>query len=256
LVYSEEDPKWRDSLKKDDRLEIFTNEQQSANIVGWTTGRVLERTNDRLSILYDGQPEAAARSIFINSLEIQPYGSHTAGSEWRTALKVGDRIDCLDTSAVWYESTVLDVKKFEEGGGMSIQVGFRVYDAKGQKQDRDGKAFMGWGHTYDEWLSIYSLRVQPRGTLARLGIYTCRKSDDNDDKNLLEDNSDFLQNSLQKKEIYGILRPERSRSSAIVGLVTIFGEAGGFDSMFNRMNDPKKPLSFGKSLALICRTGI
>ena len=74
-----------------------------------------------------------------------------------------------------------------------------------------------------------SLRIAKHGTLSRIGEIQCLMSVGEDSKSILDDKSDLLLNSLPKKEIYGILRPDKSTSTFIVQLINIFGNNGGFD---------------------------
>lgn len=93
-----------------------------------------------------------------------PYGSKTPEYDWRLTINKGDIIDVCDTSNVWYNSTVLDVRATQgedDHDVREIHVGYRIYVENGDKFDVEGRKFVGWSSRYDEWLSATNPRVQP-----------------------------------------------------------------------------------------------
>ena len=75
-------------------------------------------------------------------------------------------IDCLDTEALWYRSTVLDTREERNESEPEIPpvkeafVAYRVYEEEGHKTDeRDGRKFTGWSHKYDAWLNVNSSSI-------------------------------------------------------------------------------------------------
>lgn len=60
--------------------------------------------------------------------------------------------------------------------------GFRVYQEGGTKSDERG-AFEGWSHRFDEWISVYSPKIQPLYSKTMKGLHE-EEIDDNFD-NLL-----------------------------------------------------------------------
>ena len=60
-----------------------------------------------------------------------PEGTFTDDMHWRYELKVGDIVDCLDSEAIWYRSTIIDERVTPNGAGKDIRelyIGYRVYD--------------------------------------------------------------------------------------------------------------------------------
>ena len=140
-----EEPGWRQRLKEGDKVDVLKSEKEPLLMVGWTTGIVMERKEELLVVAYDGETEALDKIFPILSDEIAPYGTHTGGKEWRTELKKGSQIDCIDSVGVWYPSTVIDVQTFVEGKAkrtvVKLFVGFRIYDESGSRKDEEHE----WG---------------------------------------------------------------------------------------------------------------
>ena len=65
----------------------------------------------------------------------QPFGGH-GNSAWRSDVRAGSRIDAQDSQGVWYEGVVEDTRGDE----------WRIH-------------YFGWPHTWDEWLSKDSPRL-------------------------------------------------------------------------------------------------
>ena len=240
----EDSPSWRTTLKPGDLLDIIKTETVPLQICGWSTGRILAIEGGKvLKISVDGEPaEEDAEKVPNDSRNIAPYGSRTGGNEWRLALKKGDIIDCLDTAATWYQSTVLDRKEDNKA-----LIGFRVYTKDGPKKDKEGNAYNGWSSTYDEWVDIFSIRIQRPGTIAKIGGIACKKSLDEEEKTKagIDDTSDVLVNSAVGKEVFCITRPDKVRSEVPISILNSFGKEDGFQKMLLRLNDKSKPIAYG-----------
>mmetsp|Transcript_23130 Transcript_23130/g.22600 ORF Transcript_23130/g.22600 Transcript_23130/m.22600 type:complete len:87 (-) Transcript_23130:746-1006(-) len=80
---------------------------------------------------------------------------------WREQLNPGELFDAMDSTKVWYTSTVLEkeIRKYGETEIPFIKVGFRMYIQEGNKIDQNGKKFFGWSDSFDEWMPLYSARV-------------------------------------------------------------------------------------------------
>jgi hypothetical protein len=77
-------------------------------------------------------------------------------------VKIGSLVDAHDKSN-WLKSTVLDMKEQVVAPGRTIlmaYIGYRVYVENGSKSDEKG-SFEGWSNRFDEWVSLYSPRIQP-----------------------------------------------------------------------------------------------
>ena len=109
------------------------------------------------------------RYNLMESLEIAPLGTYTNDYDWRFNIKVGDLIDCMDEEMEWLKSTVIRHEFYANGEGESIPlitVGFRTYEAEGNKCDEDdsNKKFYGWTSKCDRSYSVTDPRVQKFGT--------------------------------------------------------------------------------------------
>lgn len=71
---------------------------------------------------------------------------------WRASLLVGQELDALDTACKWYRATVLSVSSHERRGKE-----VRIH-------------YCGWPTTYDEWISLWSPRLAPLHTHAKLTV--------------------------------------------------------------------------------------
>lgn len=77
-------------------------------------------------------------------------------------MAVNSIIDAHDKS-VWNKSTILDIKESQINPNRVVKmayVGYRVYSENGSKQDEKGN-FEGWSSRFDEWIAVYSPRIQP-----------------------------------------------------------------------------------------------
>lgn len=63
---------------------------------------------------------------------------------------------------MWNKSTILEIVDQAVGAGRVAKmahVGFRIYQENGSKSDEKG-AYEGWSNRFDEWISIFSPRIQ------------------------------------------------------------------------------------------------
>jgi hypothetical protein len=72
-------------------------------------------------------------------------------------------IDAHDKS-VWNKSTILEIKEEVVLPDRTVKkafVAFRIYFEKGPKIDEKGRHYDGWSNRFDEWIPLYSPRIQP-----------------------------------------------------------------------------------------------
>lgn len=82
--------------------------------------------------------------------------------EWRFELEPGSVIDACDKQNVWYNSTILEIKKSQEEDDDEVvmaKIAYRVYTDLGNKTDEHGNSYQGWSSKYDEWISVTSPRI-------------------------------------------------------------------------------------------------
>ncbi len=246
LVF-EPDQGWRKALKPGDPVDILRAETVPVQFLGWATGRIDTKNEQNVKVVQDGEEETM--QLATDSHDLAPYGSRSFGKEWRLGLKKDDLVDCLDTSAIWYQSTILDVKEEIQGEKKApkVLVAYRIYTAEGMKKDKEGRAYNGWSNTYDEWINVYSIRIQRYGTIAKIGGIACKKSLDEDEKSRagIDDTLDILVNSAKDSELFCVTRPDKVRSETPIIILNSFGREGGFRKMLQRINDRVKPVAYG-----------
>ena len=219
-------------------------------LLGWTTGRIEDRNNDSITVSYDGETENFDKLLPISTSDISPFGSFTGGNEWREQLKKLDIVDCMDSNSCWYKSTILDIQTFTEGkynrSVPKIFVCYRVYEGENLTKDSEGRSYNGLGQNFDEWLPLYSLRVQKKDTLSKKGIIKPKRLVMGYyEKPELDDTEDILLNSPQNENIYAIFRPDKAKSKTLVLMLSLFGKQGGFQKILKRISNKEKILSFG-----------
>lgn len=124
---------------------------------------------------------------------------------------------------LWFNSTVLSVRTRTDVHGKQRKealVGFRVYEATGDKIDEIGR-YRGWNQRFDEWISVYSPRLLPYNWAGR--PWKTAVVHPNEDK-CIDDSNDFTELSC-----FAVTRPGHSRSRALVRSINRFGQAGLFD---------------------------
>jgi hypothetical protein len=149
----------------------------------------------------------------------------------------------------WAKSTILDIKDFNEGKNNrsvpKIFVGYRYY--LDSNENNESKTFSGLSAKMDEWLKLYSLRVQQQGTITRIGIIKLGNPDAIPEKPEFDDSADILMNSVRNKEIFAILRPEKAKSELLARLLNNFGKENGFQKILQKISNREKIISLGNT---------
>lgn len=179
-----QDQQWRTELKVGDMVDAIVDDL-SYRCTGWSQARIDQINGDtlRLEFIYD--VKTCDRYIDRWSLEIAQYESKTKDSwEWRQTLEVNSLIDGYDKTT-WNKATILEIKEQHISETRSVKlalVGFRVYFEAGKKNDERGN-YEGWSNRFDEWISIYSPRIQTYLSKTLKGQY--EDNDLNDDYDVL-----------------------------------------------------------------------
>ncbi|MFS8159438.1 MAG: hypothetical protein ACMG6E_04335 [Candidatus Roizmanbacteria bacterium] len=77
-------------------------------------------------------------------------------------MELGQLVDGCDKN-MWNKATIIDIKEQMVTPDRTIKVayiGYRVYGEKGSKTDEKGN-YEGYSNKQDEWIPIYSPRIQP-----------------------------------------------------------------------------------------------
>ena len=111
-------------------------------------------------------------------------------------------------------------------------VGYRIYTPEGDKEDEKGK-FQGYGSRYNDWVKIYSPRIQKIHTRSgRSGLE--------------EDFDDIMDSQIAGeggKQIYCIPRRRYCTSTVMIELYNDFGERGGFQKILTTIGNKEKQTS-------------
>lgn len=130
---------------------------------GWSQARIASVNADSLHLEFIFDTKTADRYLDRWSVEIAQFETKTKELfEWKKTVQVGSLLDANDKTT-WNKSTVLDIKEQAVAPGrtaLMAYIGYRVYMENGPKSDEKG-AFDGWSNRFDEWVSVYSPRIQP-----------------------------------------------------------------------------------------------
>ncbi|EAR94410.2 ubiquitin carboxy-terminal hydrolase (macronuclear) [Tetrahymena thermophila SB210] len=203
----------------------------------WSRAEIVNIQDDHIFIRFLNSSKQFNRSVFRENFDIREKGSKCPDEEmeWRLQLKEGDLVDCCDTSHVFYNSTVLQVKEIEDEQGYTIKqvyVGYRVYDPNGQRKDDKGK-FNGWSQQYDEWFDATHPRIQKYQSQAKK-LYT-KASTTNQDEHI-DDFNDLVQVlEVENEVVYA--SPKKNQAVNLFQLAAInkFGKKGGFELILNKI---------------------
>jgi hypothetical protein len=107
------------------------------------------------------------------SVDIAKFESKTKELfEWKRTLGVKSLIDSHDKNS-WSKSTILEIRDLTVSPDRVIKqalVAFRIYVEKSIKSDDIGP-FEGWSNRFDEWVSLFSPRIQQFYTKTQKGGY-------------------------------------------------------------------------------------
>ena len=191
---------------------------------GWSQAKITQASGDLLHLEFVLDTKSTDRFIDRWSVEIAPYESKTKDLfDWKKTLKVNDVVDAHDKSS-WNKSTILDMKEQQISPDRTAVpmafIAYRIYMEKGSKSDERG-AFEGWSSRFDEWISLYSPRIQPFFSKTQKGGM---------DEIDLDDEMDNLMKAEDGMDrVFGVPRIRKCTSSLYLKLLNLFGNRGGFD---------------------------
>ena len=241
---------WRQQLKAGDQVDVLINGDDKEKTKGWCQARVERVDGELLSLVFPDLTSDHDLDLPAWSVEIAPFESHTKDDyQWRrnaiTAETQDLVIDCHDKFK-WEEATIFNVKEEVSSSGRAVlvgNIGFRVYREHGAKMrvDEQGRKFDGWSSKYDEFIPVFSPRIQQH--LSRVNNQGA--IDDNDD--IDEDLDDLMEPEPGHSRVYGVPRINQCISSKFVSFMNRFGNAGGFDALLdtlaNQTTDDKLTLT-------------
>ena len=83
--------------------------------------------------------------------------------------------------------------------------------------------FDGWSNRFDEWVSVFSPRIQPFYTKTQKGGY--------EDTEIDEELDSMFTPEENHKNVYAVPRLRKCTSSLFIHLINEFGNQGGFEAI-------------------------
>ena len=112
-------------------------------------------------------------------------------------------------------------------------IGYRIYTENGTKSDEKGN-FEGWSAKFDEWISIYSPKIQPFMTKSQKG--------ESIDVDLDEDMDSQIVPEEGFSKVYAVPRIRKCISSIFLHIINLFGNEGGFNIVLNLLQSNSEDL--------------
>jgi phage major head subunit gpT-like protein len=112
---SDEDKKFRDLLEVGSVIEAVKIEPV-LNCKSWSSCVVKQKSSDnKIKISFENDSQIYDREIGIYAPDISEISEKSkSDQEFRDSLKVGDFVDCYDSTKFWYASTIvgIDTREF------------------------------------------------------------------------------------------------------------------------------------------------
>lgn len=105
-------------------------------------------------------------------------------------------------------------------------IAFRIYVENSNKSDERGN-YDGWSNRFDEWIALYSPRIQPFHTKTLKGL--------SDDIDIDEEMDLLIKPEEGHSRVYGVPRVKKCTSSLFIHLVNLFGHLQGFDLILENL---------------------
>ena len=182
---------WRLNLVLGDQVDaLIMIQSNNKPIEAWAQGKITKISEGQDTLVVqmcqiadlNGVGQLTGKSLEVSgkrwSIRIAKFESKTKiDYNWRNnhLVRAGTLVDANDFRD-WIESTVLETKV--QDGIRIAKIGYRVYRTQGERLRTDavsGKSYIGWSTIYDEWISIYSPRIQPHLSKAQRQVI-CKKS--------------------------------------------------------------------------------
>lgn len=110
------------------------------------------------------------------------------------------------------------------------------------KSDERG-SYEGWSNRFDEWVPLYSPRLQPFHSKTQKGL--------SDDIDIDEEMDNQIKPKPGQDKVYAVPRIRKCTSSLYIHLIDIFGSLGGFDLILQsleKQSDDKLDLNILSNL--------
>mmetsp|Transcript_393 Transcript_393/g.548 ORF Transcript_393/g.548 Transcript_393/m.548 type:complete len:291 (-) Transcript_393:8442-9314(-) len=158
---------WRKDLKVGDRVDVNVDGDNKFKTKGWVQGEIERISGDILSIVIPELPPSFDLDIDRWSINLAQFEARTKEDyEWRATwaqTTTKNYIVDMHDSYKWEEGTIFEVSERMVDGRRILagNCGFRVYRSVGKKIRTDEHGvYDGWSSKYDEWIPLYSPRIQ------------------------------------------------------------------------------------------------
>ena len=194
-----------------------------------------------IEIKFENDSNRYNRTIDRYSSQIAQLGQYSSKYNWKNDLKVGDHVDAVDDLNYWFASTIIDIEEHvgpNEKSGTLVKIGYRIYASHGTKTDLIERKFFGWSGKYDDWIQLFSPRID------KLYSHVWSKVYFKESKKFIEDikveDKDDPQIDDEMNPIYAVLRPNICISNLLVECINHFGSQGGFRKILNMVENKQK----------------
>jgi len=155
--------------------------------------------------------------------------------EWRRTLKKDSLVDCRDKTS-WVKSTILDTRtemlsadrKFEAGF-----IGFRVYQEEVSTKKDEGGYYEGYSNKFDEWISLFSPRIQPYNSKSSKGAFLM------DTEDIDEDFDEHIPTPAGFDRVWAVPRIRKCTSSLMIEIINTLGQLKGYDLILEYLEQAK-----------------
>ena len=142
--------------------------------------------------------------------------------EWRASIEgqTGIILDINDNFQ-WESATVFKSELDETSDKRpfwKVYVGFRVYKETPTlktKKDKEGRLYEGWSEKYDEWIPLYTPRIQQQGTHIQGRFKLLKQNNALDIENNIDDQ---IQPEPGHTRVYQVPRPSTCLSEKFLSM--------------------------------------
>lgn len=228
---------WRQTVKVGDKIDVNIDGDNKLKTKGWVQGEVERISGDIFSIMIPDLPPNYDLDIDRWSINLAQFESRTKEDyEWRRSFASEDTenflVDMHDLFK-WEEGTIFDIS-VDSINGRDVLVGncgFRVYRTVGKKIRSDERGvYDGWSSKYDEYIPIFSPRIQQH--LSRVNGVEQEEEYD-------EDFDDMVTPGPGHDRVYCVPRINNCISSRFLEMMNIFGSNGGFAAILDTFANEK-----------------
>jgi hypothetical protein len=233
---------WRKDLSINDMIDVYVRgEERQKPVCGYLQAQITALVgDDDLYIEFPLSSNEYDQRISRWSSNLAPFESKTKEDyEWRRDLVANldaeKGLECdVNDKTQWNKSTIFEVKKKTITQTRVIDLAhccLRIYRPHNNQQRSDERGtFEGWSQKFDEWMPIYSPRIQP---------FLTRTNGNSEEIEVEVELDDLIAPDERFKVIYAVPRPTVCTSSCYLNLVNAFGNTGAFELIMNLISDPE-----------------